>query len=84
MVDKKDSKRSKYMNVPIPRNLYGKIKKRLKKTEFNSVPEYVTYVLKEVISSLEEEDRENNEETVFTEEDEKKIKDRLRALGYLD
>jgi len=44
-----------------------------------TVDEYVTYVLQEVLSSLEEE-----EEQVFSEEEEEKVKERLRALGYLD
>ena len=65
--------------VNIPDELYEKIEQRIKETEFNSVDEYVTYVLKEVLASLEEE-----EEEVFSEEEEEKVKERLRALGYLD
>ncbi len=55
------------------------MRKEYKDTEFSSVDEYVTYVLREVLASLEEE-----EEEVFTEEEEEKVKERLRALGYLD
>ncbi|HIP25441.1 MAG TPA: CopG family transcriptional regulator [Archaeoglobus profundus] len=65
--------------VKIPAELYEKIEKRIKNTEFNSVDEYVTYVLREVLASLEEE-----EEQVFSKEEEEKVKERLRALGYLD
>jgi Arc/MetJ-type ribon-helix-helix transcriptional regulator len=65
--------------VTIPEDLYKKIEERIGETEFESVDEYVTYVLREVIESLEEE-----EEEVFTEEEEEKVKERLRALGYLD
>lgn len=65
--------------VKIPENIYEKIQERIKDTEFKSVDEYVTYVLQEVLASLEEE-----EENVFTEEEEEKVKERLRALGYLD
>lgn len=68
----------KHTNVSIPIQLYERIKKRLKNTDFTSVSDYVVYVLREVLASLDE------EEEVFTEEEEKKVKDRLRALGYLD
>lgn len=67
--------------VRIPENIYNKIESRISKTEFESVDEYVTYVLREVLASLEEEE---GEEEVFTEEEEEKVKERLRALGYLD
>jgi len=70
---------SEKMTVRIPKNIYEKIQERIKDTEFKSVDEYVTYVLQEVLSSLEEE-----EEQVFSEEEEEKVKERLRALGYLD
>ncbi len=65
--------------VKIPDDVYEKIEQRLKETEFESVDEYVTFVLREVLASLEEE-----EEQVFSEEEEEKVKERLRALGYLD
>jgi len=70
----------KFVIVSIPVQLYEKIKQRIEGTEFTSVSDYVTYVLTEVLASLEEEE----EEEVFTEEEEEKVKERLRALGYLD
>ncbi len=66
------------VEVRIPKEVYDRIKERIKETEFESVDEYVTFVLREVLASLEE------EEQVFTEEEEEKVKERLRALGYLD
>ncbi|MBO8175064.1 MAG: CopG family transcriptional regulator [Thermococcus sp.] len=70
----------KYTTVSIPKPLYEKIKKRIEGTGFTSVSDYVTYVLREVLASLEEEEKEE----VFSEEEEEKVKERLRALGYLD
>ncbi len=67
----------KFMKISIPTSLYKKIEGRIKDTGFKSVSSYVTYVLREVLSEDEEED-------VFTEEDEEKVKERLRSLGYLD
>ncbi len=69
----------KYTTVSIPKPLYDKIKERIQGTGFTSVSDYVTYVLREILASLDEE-----EEEVFSEEEEEKVKERLRALGYLD
>jgi len=76
MAEEKDEK--KYTTISIPSQLAGKIKKRIEGTGFHSLSSYVTYVLREVISGVEEEDE------AFSKEDEEKVKDRLRALGYLD
>jgi Arc/MetJ-type ribon-helix-helix transcriptional regulator len=64
--------------VSIPKPLAEKIKRRIEGTGFRSVSEYVIYVLREVLASLEEEER-----VEFTEEEEEEIKRRLRALGYM-
>ncbi len=77
MVEEKDEK--KYTTISIPTPLAEKIKKRIEGTGFNSLSSYVTYVLREVISGMEEESDEG-----FSKEDEERVKDRLRALGYLD
>ena len=75
----KEKKDKKFTTISIPTPLAEKIKKRIKGTGFTSLSSYVTYVLREVISGMDEE-----EEEVFTKEDEKRVKDRLRALGYID
>jgi Arc/MetJ-type ribon-helix-helix transcriptional regulator len=77
MKEEKDVK--KFTTISIPTPLAEKIKKKIKGTGFTSLSSYVTYVLREVISGMEEE-----EDEVFTKEDEKRVKDRLRALGYID
>jgi len=68
----------KFTTVSIPAPLFKKVEERIKGTGFTSVSSYVTYVLREVIA--EEED----EVEPFTKEDEDRVKERLRALGYLD
>jgi Arc/MetJ-type ribon-helix-helix transcriptional regulator len=78
MTEQKDE--NKYTTVSIPTPLAEKIKKRIQGTGFTSLSSYVTYVLREVISSNDDEERKE----AFTKEDEEKVKDRLRALGYLD
>ncbi|UCF08617.1 MAG: CopG family transcriptional regulator [Thermoplasmata archaeon] len=73
-------KESKYTTVSIPTPLASKIRSRIQGTGFTSVSDYVTYVLREVMASLEEEEKEEP----FSREEEEKVKERLRALGYLD
>lgn len=64
--------------VLIPTSLYKKIEEKIKGTEFSSVSSYITKVLRENLAK-EEENKE-----VFTAEEEEKIKERLKALGYID
>ncbi|PNX51401.1 MAG: CopG family transcriptional regulator [Thermoplasmata archaeon M8B2D] len=70
---------NKFTTISIPTPLAEKIKKRIKGTGFTSLSSYVTYVLREVLSGIEEE-----QEEAFSKEDEERVKDRLRSLGYLD
>jgi metal-responsive CopG/Arc/MetJ family transcriptional regulator len=73
-----DKEEKKFTTVSIPTLLFKKVEERIKGTGFTSVSSYVAYVLREVVS--EEED----EGEPFTKEDEERVKERLRALGYLD
>jgi Arc/MetJ-type ribon-helix-helix transcriptional regulator len=70
----------KYTTVSIPKTLFSKIKARIEDTGFSSVSDYVTYVLREIFA----EEAQQSTEKAFSSEDEKRVKDRLRALGYLD
>lgn len=69
-----------YSEIKIKKDLIDRIQKHIQGTEFSSVEEYVTFVLEEVIKETDEEEHQD----VFSEEDEIKVKERLRALGYLD
>ena len=69
------------MKVEIKDEIYEKIKERIKGTEFSSVEEYVNFVLEEVLKDEDEDEEEFEFE--LGEEDEEKIKERLRSLGYL-
>jgi len=73
-----DQTKAKCVKVEMDPRLHERVKRRLPKTEFRTVDEYVNYVVTEVLDQLEKED------PAYSEEDEKKVKDRLRALGYMD
>lgn len=66
------------INVSIPASLFKKIEELIKGTEDPSVSNYVTKVLREKLSQ----EKETGE--AFSKEDEEKVKERLKALGYID
>ena len=64
--------------VYISKSLYDKAKKYIEEQGgFSSVEELVEFVLNEVLAE------EEQPEQVFSKEEEEKVKERLRALGYL-
>ena len=62
------------VNVQIPEALYKQIEKLAKESDFSSAEAYIVFVLDEVANESDE---------VFTPEEEEKVKERLRNLGYL-
>jgi Arc/MetJ-type ribon-helix-helix transcriptional regulator len=65
-------------SVLIPIDLYQRIEEAVKQSaEFDSIDNYVTFIMEEIL-------REEDEKLTFTEEEEKAIKERLKALGYMD
>ena len=70
---------SKYTTVSIPVPLYERIRALIAGTGFTSVSQFVTYVLREVVSEMERE----KAEAAVSEEEKKEIIERLRSLGYI-
>ena len=66
------------VSINISKELYEKIRKEVEENqgEFKSVEDYVEFVLREIL-------KEEEDESVYTPEEEEEIKKRLRALGYL-
>ncbi len=64
--------------VSIPTSLYKEIEEKIKDLEITSVSNYITNVLREKLSQKEE------SAEALSKEDEEKVKERLKALGYLD
>lgn len=79
-------KATEIVTVPIPKILFQKIEKRLEKTEFKSVGEYITYVLEQVLLELDENSggkSSKKSDNPFSKEDQESVEQRLRDLGYL-
>jgi len=64
----------KYSTVSIPDPLYKKIRKLIKRTGFPSTSSFVIFVLREVLA-------DKADGALLS--DREKIRERLRALGYL-
>lgn len=75
-MSEKESKKTKFTSVSIPVTLFEKMKKQIEGTGFNSVSSYVGYILREVIAE--------KGEAPFTDEDEEKVRRKLKNLGYLE
>ena len=77
----KEEHKVEYTTVSIPKPLINKVKERMRGTGFSSVSSYVTYVLRQVLSSIEQDEKTKQ---AFTKDEEEKVKERLRDLGYID
>jgi len=64
--------------VSIPTSLYKEIEEKIKDSEITSVSSYIIKVLREKLSQKEE------SAEALSKEDEEKVKERLKALGYID
>jgi len=70
--------KKEFTAVSIPTSLYKEIEEAVQGTNDGSVANYVARVLRESLK------KGGEPEEVFSAEDEEKVKDRLKALGYID
>lgn len=85
MTEKKQEKadRSDFepvQSVELPERIIERVEKRLPRTEWDSPDEYITYVMEEMLYRIEMKTEDDDFEAV----DEEEVKDRLKALGYLE
>lgn len=72
------SKEKDKVTIKIPRPLYDKLKVILEGSGYNSVTDFVVFVLRDLVaSSLRSEER-------MSEKEIEEIKQRLRNLGYIE
>ena len=65
--------------VTIPASLHKKIEEFIKGTEYRSVSSYAAKVLRDSLAAAEKPATE-----AFSKDEEEKVKERLKALGYID
>lgn len=71
----KDEQQQRTISISLA--LAQRIEKRIKGTPFKDISAFVSYVVSEVLET-------DNSENTFNAEDERRIKEHLRSLGYLD
>ena len=74
---KKDDKAT----IKIPRNLYNNLKALLEDSGFDSVTDFVVYVLRDIASSPQ---FRTSNDRVWDRRELKLVKEKLKKLGYLD
>jgi len=66
------------VTIKIPRPLYEKLSQVIEGAGYNSVTDFVVYVLRDIAST-----HALSETEPYTEDDLIRVKERLRSLGYL-
>ena len=69
------------VNIKISKKIYDEIEKRVDSGGFRSVEEFVNFVLEEVIKDIDGDSMP--QDTDLSKEEEEKVLEKLRALGYL-
>ena len=64
--------------IRIPKSLLNRLEEHVKGSEFTTVDDLATYLLRRGLAER------TTHETLLSDEEEEKIKQRLRDLGYLD
>lgn len=68
------------VNVEIDDDMYSVLEARAEEKDFDETEEYIDYLLKQIVEKI----RREKQDTEYTEEEEKKVKNRLKDLGYMD
>jgi len=66
------------VTIKIPRTLYNSLKNQIKETGFNSVTDFIVYLLRDIVAS-----GRVDKDISLTKEEIGLIKKRLKTLGYL-
>ena len=66
------------VTIKIPRPLYANLKEIIEDTGFNSVTDFIVYVLRDIASS-----HKSTEDEPLTHDEIRLIRERLKSLGYL-
>jgi hypothetical protein len=72
------------VTIKIPRTLYNRLAETIEGSGFNSVTDFIVYVLRDLVSAqISKRESGRKEETSLTEEEINAIRKRLKSLGYL-
>jgi Arc/MetJ-type ribon-helix-helix transcriptional regulator len=72
------------VTIKIPGILYNRLSEIVSGSGFNSVTDFIVYVLRDLVSTRKERTESNNlDETKLSKEEINAIRKRLKSLGYL-
>jgi len=71
------------VTIKIPRKLYNRLVEIVADSGFNSVTDFVVYVLRDLVSVAGAQDSRTRIEDGLTKEEIELIRRRLKSLGYL-
>jgi len=72
------------VTIKIPRNLYNRISEIVKGSGFNSVTDFIVYVLRDLVSTdIRPKEINMPEDSSLSKDEIQAIKKRLKSLGYL-
>lgn len=70
------------MQIEIKDEIYDVLDARAEERDFEETDEYIEHLLEQVVEKIKKEKQAGD--SSYSEEEEEKVKDRLRDLGYLD
>jgi len=73
-----DEKRDNKVTIKIPRPLYNNLKLLIEDSGFNSVNDFIVYILRDIVSNSK-----IDTAAQLSKEEIETLKERLRNLGYL-
>lgn len=68
-------------SIEVDDDKFEVLEARAKEKNFDSVEEYVDHLMSQIVEKIQ---REKREVDGYSDEEEKKVKKRLRDLGYMD
>jgi len=69
------------VSIEVDDDKYSVLEARAQEKGYDTTEEYVDYLLEQIVEKI---NREKQEVEEYTDEEEEKVKNRLRDLGYMD
>lgn len=70
------------MKIEIDENIYEVLEARAEEKDFEETEKYIDHLLSQVVEKIKNE--KSSDDSSYSEDEEEKVKQRLRDLGYLD
>lgn len=68
--------------VDVDDDIYSVLEARAEEKDFDDTEKYIKYLLEQIVEKIKRE--KEQQDSTYSEEEEQKVKKRLKDLGYLD